>query len=102
MQAAWTQPVAPDWSAELAAGWPRSDEPNPLSDSTDIGTELLAELRWQMARFLALELGGGLLFASDFFAASPQASPDTLYEVYTRWHPNSRVVTGCPVSLGTA
>ena len=85
VQAEWSQPVARDWSTSLAAGWLRSSEPNPASGSSAIGTELLAELRWQMARLLALEFGGGVLVAGDFLAPDPQTSPGTLYEFYSRW-----------------
>ena len=86
LQAGYEQPLAAAWSAYLAAGWLRSDEPSPRSGSPDIGTELIAEARWQMASVLALELGGGVLFTGDYFKAHAAGEmPAALYELYGRW-----------------
>ncbi len=86
VQAGYEQPLAAAWSAYLAAGWLRSDEPSPRSGSPDIGTELLAEARWQMASLLALEVGGAVLLTGDYFKAHAAGDmPAALYEVYGRW-----------------
>ena len=86
LQAGYEQPLGGRWTALLAAGWLRADEPHPLSGSPDIGTELLAETRWQMASLLALEVGGSVLLTGDFFRAAPAApAPAALYELYSRW-----------------
>ena len=86
VQAGYEQPLAAAWSAYLAAGWLRSDEPSPRSGSADIGTELLAEARWQMASLLALEVGGAVLLTGDYFRAHAAGDvPAALYELYGRW-----------------
>ncbi len=86
LQAGYEQPLGGRWTALLAAGWLRADEPHPRSGSPDIGTELLAETRWQMASLLALDVGGSVLLTGDFFRAGPAAPvPAALYEIYTRW-----------------
>ena len=86
LQAGYEQPLGGRWTALLAAGWLRADEPHPLSGSPDIGTELLAETRWQMASLLALEVGGSVLLTGDFFKAAPAGpAPAALYELYSRW-----------------
>ncbi len=86
LQGGYEQPVSDGWTAFLAAGWLRADQPNPLSGSPDIGTELLAEARWQMASPLALDIGGSVLLTGDFFRAGLTApAPAALYELYSRW-----------------
>ena len=86
LQAGYEQPLGHSWTAFLAAGWLRADESHPMSGSPDIGTELLAEARWQMASPLALEVGGSVLRTGEFFKAGLAAPlPGTLYELYSRW-----------------
>ena len=86
LQAGYERPLGQGWTAFLAAGMLRADEPHPLSGSPDIGTELLAETRWQMASPLALEVGGSVLLTGDFFRAGLAApAPGTLFELYSRW-----------------
>ena len=85
-QAGYEQPLADRWTGYLAAGWLRSDAPNSVSGSTAIGTELLAEARWQMGPLMALEIGGALLLTGDFFRTGPAAAkPAALHQLYTRW-----------------
>jgi len=86
LQAGYEQPLASLWTGYLAAGWLRSDAPNPASGSTAIGTELVAEVRRRMGPLMALEFGGALLLTGDFFRVdAATARPATLYEVYSRW-----------------
>ena len=86
LQAGYEQPLAERWTGILAAGWLRSDTPNPASGSTAIGTELLAEARWRMGPLMALEIGGALLLTGDFFRANAGTErPARLHELYTRW-----------------
>lgn len=82
LQAACEQPIATAWSACLAAGWLRSDKPNPQSASPNIGTELHAEARRQMASLLALEVGGSPSFTGDYFKTHAGGDPPTtLFEL---------------------
>ncbi len=86
LQAGYEHPLADRWTAYLAAGWLRSDAAHPMNGSTAIGTELLAEARWQMGSMMALEVGASVLLAGDYFkpdAAAP--APAALHELYTRW-----------------
>ncbi len=86
LQAGYEHPLAARWTAYLAAGWLRSDAPRPANGSTAIGTELLAEARWDMGAMMALEFGASVLLAGDYFkpaAAAP--APTTLHQVYSRW-----------------
>lgn len=86
LQGGYEHPLAERWTGYLAAGWLRSDAPHPASGSTAIGTELLAEARWQMGPLMALEIGGGLLLTGDFFrTATTTGKPATLHQLYTRW-----------------
>jgi len=86
LQAGYEQPLASLWTGYLAAGWLRSDAPNPASGSTAIGTELVAEVRRRMGPLMALEFGGPLPLTGDFFRVdAATARPATLYEVYSCW-----------------
>lgn len=85
LQAGYEQPLADRWTGILAAGWLRSDAPNPASGSTAMGTELVAEARWQVGPFMALEIGAGLLLTGDFFRTAGGEKPASLHELYTRW-----------------
>ena len=86
LQAGYEHPLADRWTAFLGAGWLRSDAARPQNGSTAIGTEVLAEARWQMGSMMALEFGASVLLAGDLFKPDPAAPPPgTLHQVYSRW-----------------
>ena len=86
LQAGYEHPLGNRWTSSFAGGWLRSDTINPASGSSNIGTELLAETRWQLGEYTALELGASVLFTGDFFKSiSASGTPATLYELYSRW-----------------
>ena len=86
VQAGYERPLNAHWTATVAAGWLRADQAHPVSGSPDIGTEFLAEARWQMATPMALDVGVSVLATGDFFKSHPAAAaPATLYELYGRW-----------------
>ena len=71
-------------SGTLAAGWLRSAEQNPVSGSSNIGVELLAEVGWVLKPNLNLNVGGAYLFTGDFYRVPGAGNPDALYELFTR------------------
>lgn len=86
VQAGWNQPVTDTVALYLAAGWLRSAESRQPSASSAIGTEMLAELHWQMADALALDVGGSSLLTGDGYRLAPgRGAPANLYELYARW-----------------
>ncbi len=85
IQAAFTRPLSRRTSAYLATGYLRSAERHP-NDATAMGVEVLAELRWEVARAMAVDVGVSYLATGDFYrgGGSPDA-PDNLYQVYSRF-----------------
>lgn len=78
-------PVTDSLTGYLAGGWLSSAEDNPVSGSSDMGVELLAEVRLDLGSGLALELGGAYLLTGDFYAVSATDDPDDLYELFSRF-----------------
>jgi hypothetical protein len=65
LQTKYEYPIFERLSGTLAAGWLRSERPNPANGST--------------------EMGAAVLFAGDFYKASAVAeTPDAVYQVFTR------------------
>ena len=84
-QTKYEYPVYGRLSGLSALGWFRSDAANPANGSTDMGTELGQNFTLDFGGGLKADRGAAVLFAGDFYRASPVApAPSTVYEAYTR------------------
>ena len=85
MQTKYEYPICCRLSGTLAAGWLRSDRPNPANGSTDMGTELGNDFTLDFGGGLKADFGVSVLLTGDFYKASPAAAhPDDVYEAFTR------------------
>ena len=79
-------PMAAWLTATSAGGYLRSEIPNPVSNSFNIGFEMAETFTVDFGGGLKLDIGGAWLFTGDFYRASPTApSPDNLYEGFARF-----------------
>jgi len=84
-QAAFDYEINDCLSAVLAVGWLNSDQPNPTSDSRDMGTEVLKMFTYDFGGGLKADVGAAVLFTGDFYKPTPLApGPDTLWEAFSR------------------
>ena len=94
LQGSFEQRLNSAISTYAALGWLSSAENNPVSDSSDMGVELLGEARWTLAPTMAVDFGAAYLWTGDFYRAEPgDASPANLYEVYARFQLEFAVVS---------
>jgi hypothetical protein len=85
VQTKYDYPIFGRLSGTLAAGWMRSDRPNPANGSTDMGTELGNDFTLDFGGGLKADMGVAVLFTGDFYKATPDAvHPENLYEAFTR------------------
>ncbi len=85
VQTKYDYPIFGRLSGTLAAGWMRSDRPNPANGSTDMGTELGNDFTLDFGGGLKADMGFAVLFTGDFYKATPDAvHPENLYEAFTR------------------
>ena len=86
VQAGFERPLSRRMSGYLATGYLRSAERTPVTGATALGTEFLAELRWTVARAMAVDIGASYLTTGDFYRRDPSgAAPAGLYQIYTRY-----------------
>jgi hypothetical protein len=84
-QSKYDYPICRRLSGSLAAGWLRSDTPNPANGSTDMGTEVGNDFTLDFGGGLKADMGAAVLFTGDFYKPSTAApSPATLYEAFSR------------------
>lgn len=84
-QAAFDYEINDCLSAVLSVGWLNSEQPNPTSDSRDMGTEVLKMFTYDFGGGLKADVGAAVLFTGDFYKPAPLApSPDTLWEAFSR------------------
>ena len=85
IQTKYDYPIVGRLSGTIAVGWIRSDAPNPVSGSNEMGTELANMFTLDFGGGLTADLGVAVLFTGDFYKASPAAPrPDDLWEAFTR------------------
>ncbi|MHC4404946.1 MAG: hypothetical protein ACYTG0_35310 [Planctomycetota bacterium] len=85
VQGKYDYPIYRRLSGTIAAGWLRSDVANPVSGSSDMGTELANMFALDFGGGLMLDFGASVLFTGDFYKTSPAAPrPDDLWEAFTR------------------
>lgn len=85
VQGKYDYPIYGRLSGTIAAGWLRSDARNPVSRSSDMGTELANMFAFDFGGGLTLDFGAAVLFTGDFYKPAPAApSPDTLWEAFAR------------------
>jgi hypothetical protein len=85
VQGKYDYPITCRLSGTFAAGWFNSATANPVSGSSDMGTELAKMFSLDLSGGLTVDLGAAVLFTGDFYRDSPVGpSPDTLWEVFTR------------------
>ena len=84
-QSKYDYPIYRRLSGTVAAGWLRSETPNPANGSTDMGTEVGNDFTLDFSGGLKADMGVAVLFTGDFYKSSAAApSPATLYEAFTR------------------
>lgn len=71
-------------SGRAAVGWMRSAESNPISGSSAMGIEVMAELSFKLGANLGLDVGGAWFFTGDFYRAAGGPEPDDLGMLWTR------------------
>ena len=85
VQGKYDYPIRGRLSGTIAAGWLRSDARNPVSGSSDMGTELANMFAFDFGGGLTLDFGVAVLFTGDFYKTAPVApGPDDLWEAFTR------------------
>jgi hypothetical protein len=85
VQAKYEYPLCGKLSGTSAAGWFRSAKANPISGSSNIGTELAQQFTYDFGGGLKLDTGAAWLITGDFYKPGPSAStPRELYEVFAR------------------
>ncbi len=77
-------PLSNRWRGYVSTAWLRSAEDNPANGSSDIGWEVLGEMRWKLADSLAIDFGGAFLRTGDFYRAPGGSSPDDLFSLFAR------------------
>lgn len=85
VQTKYEYPLFPRLAGVLAVGWLRSDAPNPVSGTSEIGTELANTFTYDFGGGLNLDFGAAVLFTGDFYKPSPAAPrPDDLWMAFSR------------------
>ncbi|RMF90179.1 MAG: hypothetical protein D6741_17140 [Planctomycetota bacterium] len=85
VQMQYVFPVFERLDGRVAAGWLRSDVRRPASGSFDMGTEIANVYTLDLGGGLTADMGAAVFWPGNFYKASAAAaSPDTLYEAFTR------------------
>ncbi|WP_460167216.1 hypothetical protein [Thermostilla marina] len=85
VQMQYVFPVFERLDGRLAAGWLRSDVRRPASGSFDMGTEIANVYTLDLGGGLTADMGAAVFWPGNFYkSSSAAASPDTLYEAFTR------------------
>ena len=77
-------PLSDRCSGYVSTAWLRSAESNSSNGNSDMGWELLGELRWKLSGSLAIDIGGAFLLTGDFYRAPGGGSPDDLVTAFAR------------------
>jgi hypothetical protein len=84
-QAKYEYPLTCKLTSTSAAGWFRSMKVNPVSGSSNMGTEIAQMFTYDFGGGLKLDVGAAMLFTGNFYAASPTGpTPEKLYECFAR------------------
>src|SRR5262249_20893710 len=85
IQAKYGFPLTCKLTSTTAAGWFRSQRPNPVSGSSEIGTEVSQVFTYDFGGGLKLDIGAAYLFTGSFYRAGPTGpDPENLYEGFAR------------------
>ena len=75
VQTKYDYPIFQRLSGTMAAGWLRSDRPNPANGSTDMGTEVGHDFTLDFGGGLKADMGAAVLFTGDFYKPRPPPRP---------------------------